>query len=86
VYFVTIASSIKRLKFSREVTDEWWYDYEKDALSMFVNVEEIHAVCLDGFWNWEDEVFNFHWPYLYGNQVFIDPLYLGILKKSDISR
>ncbi|KAF1937319.1 hypothetical protein EJ02DRAFT_515300 [Clathrospora elynae] len=71
-YFIPIAPSIKRLKFSRAYTDEWWCYYEKDLLPRFINAEEIHVVCIDGFWNWGDDVYGFHWPCAYENLVFID--------------
>jgi hypothetical protein len=72
-FFGPIAARVKRLKFSREATDEWWYRGQGKEMSIFVNVQEIHVVCLDGFWNWGDEVFNFHWPCAYENLVFFDP-------------
>jgi len=72
-YFVPIASSIKRLKFSRQVADEYWYDYEsRQQLPKFIHVEELHVVCLDGFWNWGNEAYNFLWPCPLKNIVFID--------------
>jgi hypothetical protein len=72
-YFVPMANCIKRLKFSREVTDEYWCDYEgRQQLPKFTNVEEIHVVCLDGFWNWGNEADNFLWPCPLENIVFID--------------
>jgi hypothetical protein len=73
MYFVPIASSINRLKFSREAADEWWYNHEKDTLSIFANVEEIHVGCLDDFWNWGDELLHFSWPCVYEKLVFIEP-------------
>ncbi|KAF1845492.1 uncharacterized protein K460DRAFT_366366 [Cucurbitaria berberidis CBS 394.84] len=71
-YFIPIASSFKRLKFSRAITNEWWCEYEKDLLPRFINAEEIRVLCIDGFWNWGDEVYNFSWPCAYENLVFID--------------
>ena len=71
-YYIPIASSIKRLKFSRECSDEWWFEHEKDLLPRFINVKEIHVVCLDGFWNWGNDVYNFCWPCAYEKLVFID--------------
>ncbi|CAN9446740.1 unnamed protein product [Alternaria alternata] len=43
-YFQPIASNIKRLKFERENTDEYWYHSEKKKLKDFKNVEEIHVL------------------------------------------
>src|SRR5690242_8350992 len=39
VYFLPIASSIKRLKLSRKTPEEW--DHELDLLSNFTNAEEV---------------------------------------------
>ncbi|KAH7392864.1 hypothetical protein BKA66DRAFT_567599 [Pyrenochaeta sp. MPI-SDFR-AT-0127] len=71
-YFLPIASSIKRLKLSREFGDEWWSEYEKDLLPSFVNVEEIHMVWIDGIWNWGDDPGHFPWPCPIENVVFIE--------------
>ncbi|KAH8706098.1 hypothetical protein GQ44DRAFT_831260 [Phaeosphaeriaceae sp. PMI808] len=73
-YFIPIASDIKRLKLNRAVTDEWWFEYEKNLLPSFINVREIHLVCIDGFWNWGDDVYSFSWPCAYENLVFIDEI------------
>lgn len=71
-YFTPIIPAIKRLKFSRANGDDWWNEYEQDLLPTFVNVEEIHIVCMDGFENWGDDVYKFSWPCAYENLVFID--------------
>lgn len=72
-YFHPIAPEIKRLKLSRENSDEYWSVYEKDFLSMFINVEKIYVVCIDGFWTWaDDSVYNYTWPCAYEDLVFID--------------
>lgn len=49
VHFETIAPAIKLLNFSRENTDEWWFEYEKDLLPIFAGIQELRVVCIDGF-------------------------------------
>jgi hypothetical protein len=71
-YFTPIAPTIKRLKFSRANTDEYWSGYEKYWLPSFRSVEEIHVLCLDGFENWGDDVNNYPWPCALEKLVFID--------------
>ncbi|KAH9871194.1 hypothetical protein J1614_006770 [Plenodomus biglobosus] len=71
-HFLPIASSIKRLKLGRRYGDEWWSVFEKDLLRSFVNVEEVHVVCIDGFWNWGDGPDVFPWPCPIENVVFIE--------------
>ncbi|KAH7397468.1 hypothetical protein BKA66DRAFT_408755 [Pyrenochaeta sp. MPI-SDFR-AT-0127] len=72
-HFEPVAPAIKRLKLSRENTDERWSEYEKDLLLIFVNVKKIYVICIDGFWNWgDDDVYNYPWPCAYENLVFID--------------
>ncbi|CAN9298256.1 unnamed protein product [Alternaria alternata] len=72
-YFQPIASNIKRLKFERENTDEYWYHSEKKKLKDFKNVEEIHVVCADGFFNWGGVTDEHSWPCADDNIVFFDP-------------
>jgi hypothetical protein len=77
VYFIPIASTIKRLKLSRDNTDEYgfeecWYEYEEDWLASFTSVEEIHVLCRDGFWNWGNHVYHCRWPCALEKLVFID--------------
>lgn len=67
-YFLPIASSIKRLKLSRDIPDE--FDHEMGLISRFNNAEEFHIVCLDGFIEWGHEVDAVHWPCKKENLVF----------------
>jgi hypothetical protein len=72
-HFEPIAPAIKRLKLSRENTDDWWFKFEKELLPMFVNVEKLYVVCTDGFWNWgDDDVYKYAWPCAFENLFFID--------------
>ena len=59
-YFLPIASSIKRLKLSRETPEEW--DHEMDLLSNFINIEEVQLVCIGGLINWGEDVDAVKWP------------------------
>lgn len=67
-YFLPIATSIKRLKLSRDIPDE--FDHEMDLISRFNNAEEVHLVCLDGFIDWGHEVDAVNWPCSKGSLVF----------------
>jgi hypothetical protein len=71
-YFEPVATQIKRLKFERENGDEFFYNTEKSELMKFVNVEEIHVDCADGFWMWGEAVYDHPWPCGPENVVFID--------------
>jgi hypothetical protein len=73
-HYEHIASSIKRLKFERENTDEYFYHTESRQLSVFINAKEIHVVCADGFWAWGGDIEErIHpWPCAIENLVFID--------------
>ncbi|XP_014561983.1 hypothetical protein COCVIDRAFT_85490 [Bipolaris victoriae FI3] len=73
-WYKSIASAIKRLKFSRENGNEAFYHTESNELSMFVNVEEIHIVCADGFWMWGDATHEHPWPCTEDKLLFIDAL------------
>ena len=69
-YFLPIAASIKRLKLSREIPDE--FDHKMDMLSSFINAEKVHLVCIGGFTSWGDQVDSFQWPCPKERLVFID--------------
>jgi hypothetical protein len=71
--FESIASKIKRLKFERENTDEFFYYTENQQLLKFVHAEEIHVVCADGFWNWGGALYEHPWPCTHDKLVFFDP-------------
>ncbi|KAF2027755.1 hypothetical protein EK21DRAFT_71285 [Setomelanomma holmii] len=67
VYFLPIASSIQGLRLNSGN-----FYYEKDLLRFFLNVEKIHVVCIDRFWDWGDGVDACLWPCAIENVVFID--------------
>jgi hypothetical protein len=70
--YKSIASAVKRLKFKRENGDEFFFHTESNELRQFVNVEEIHIDCADGFWMWSGAVYQFPWPCADEKLVFID--------------
>jgi hypothetical protein len=59
-YFLPLASSIRLLKLSRRIPDE--FDHEMDLVSRFVNAEEVHLACIGGFVDWGEEVDAVNWP------------------------
>ncbi|OBT67661.1 hypothetical protein VE03_03433 [Pseudogymnoascus sp. 23342-1-I1] len=69
--FNEVAPMIKRLKFERE-NQESWYHFESRKIRNFVNVEEIHVICLDGFENWGGATYEHCWPCALENIVFFD--------------
>jgi hypothetical protein len=73
-HYEHIASSIKRLKFERENTDEYFYHTESQQLGIFSNAEEIHVVCADGFWSWGGaiEEGTHPWPCNIENLIFTE--------------
>jgi hypothetical protein len=71
--FESIASTIKRLKYERENSDEYFYNTEKRKLVDFTNVEEIHVVCADGFQQWGMALYDNTWPCAHDKLVFFDP-------------
>ncbi|CAN9132517.1 unnamed protein product [Alternaria alternata] len=70
--YESIASAVKRLKFERENSEEYFYHTESVELMKFASVEEIHIVCADGFWMWAGATHNHSWPCAEENLVFID--------------
>jgi hypothetical protein len=71
--FKHIAPTIKRLKFERENTDEYFFHTENMKLLDFANVEEVHVVCADSFWNWGGALYDHPWPCADEKVVFFDP-------------
>jgi hypothetical protein len=71
-WYKSIALAIKRLKFERENGNESFYNTESNELGMFINVEEIHVVCADGFWMWGGGVYEHPWPCAEERLLFID--------------
>ncbi|OBT71453.1 hypothetical protein VF21_10605 [Pseudogymnoascus sp. 05NY08] len=70
--FKPVAHMIKRLKFERENQTEYFYHFESRAMLSFVNAEEIHVVCQDGFWDWHQAIEEHGWPSSAENIFFID--------------
>ncbi|KAH8639341.1 hypothetical protein IG631_07111 [Alternaria alternata] len=70
--YESIASGVKRLKFERENSEEYFYHTESTELMKFATVEEIHIVCADGFWMWAGAAHEHSWPCAEENLVFID--------------
>ncbi|EUC45685.1 hypothetical protein COCMIDRAFT_94758 [Bipolaris oryzae ATCC 44560] len=70
--YKNIAPAVKRLKFERENSDEFFYRTEAQQLKQFVNVEEIHIDCADGFWMWGGAVYDHPWPCAKEKLLFID--------------
>ncbi|KAI2471450.1 hypothetical protein F4781DRAFT_111799 [Annulohypoxylon bovei var. microspora] len=71
--FAPVASSIKRLRFERENSDESFYHFEVRELRNWVNTEEIHVVCEDGIEAWHCASHEHHWPCALENLWFFDP-------------
>lgn len=84
--FESIKMNIKRLKFERENTDEYWFNTEKYLLEDFKNVEEIHVVCADGFEQWAFAVYYHPWPCAVDNIVFFDPLDGQVARGMELER
>ncbi|OBT50751.1 hypothetical protein VE04_09273 [Pseudogymnoascus sp. 24MN13] len=70
--FKAAAPSIKRLKFQRENHVEYWYHFESRETLNFINVEEIHVVCEDGWEGWWGATEELPWPCAAENIFFID--------------
>lgn len=73
-HYKHIAPAVKRLKFERENTDEYFYFHEVLEMMQFINVEEIHIVCADGFWNWGGALHEHNFPCADEKLLFIDAL------------
>ncbi|KAI1656645.1 hypothetical protein F4813DRAFT_119553 [Daldinia decipiens] len=71
--FAPVALSIKRLRFERENSDEWFYHFESKELRDWVNTEEIHVVCGDGMEAWHGASYEHPWPCAPENLWFFDP-------------
>ncbi|KAI0181180.1 hypothetical protein GGR52DRAFT_21747 [Hypoxylon sp. FL1284] len=71
--FAPVASSIRRLRFERENSDESFYHFEVKELRAWVNTEEIHVVCEDGMENWHMASTEHAWPCALENLWFFDP-------------
>ncbi|XDG05348.1 hypothetical protein ABKA04_004963 [Annulohypoxylon sp. FPYF3050] len=71
--FESVALSIKRLRFERENSDDWFYHFEVKQLQKWVNTEEIHVVCEDGMEAWHQASYEHWWPCAKENLWFFDP-------------
>lgn len=67
-----VAPMIKRLKFERKNQDEYWWYFESGGIEDFVNAEEIHVICADGFKKWGGTTEEYNWPCAVENIVFFD--------------
>jgi hypothetical protein len=83
-HFRAVASQIKRLKFEREYLAKWFFPRECKELRTFVNAEEIHVICMDGFWNWRGAVHDIQWPCTDKNLILIDPDDGRVLRGCDL--
>ncbi|KAF2730199.1 hypothetical protein EJ04DRAFT_586655 [Polyplosphaeria fusca] len=68
-----IAPLIRRLRFKREISSEFFCHSEVNDLRAFENVEEIYIVCADGLYAWVGALEEHHWPCGEENVCFIDP-------------
>ena len=68
-----IASSVKRLRFERDGGDHLGNDWPADSLKMFVNLVEVHVVCVEGLRSWRRPLKRLYWPCGEENVRFIDP-------------
>lgn len=71
--FNNVAPNIRRLRFERELSQEYFYHSEIQELRMFVNVQEIHVVCADGLLAWLAVFEEHYWPCDVENVFLIDP-------------
>jgi hypothetical protein len=71
--FKSTILTIKRLKFERDNSEEYWYNTEKRKLVDFTNLKEIHVVCTDGFWGWSFALYDHSWPCAHDNLLFFNP-------------
>ncbi|KFY05485.1 hypothetical protein V492_08502 [Pseudogymnoascus sp. VKM F-4246] len=72
-HFHAVAPSIRRLRFQREHQEDFWFVYESKELRRFVNVEEIHVVCQDGWFDWGTAAVDISWPCAEENVLLFDP-------------
>ncbi|RMZ69994.1 glycosyl hydrolase family 18 [Pyrenophora seminiperda CCB06] len=84
--FESIIPAIKRIKFERENSNEYFYHTEKEKLRDFTNVEEIHVVCADGFWQWSEALYDLPWPCAFDKLVFFDPWNGQVAKGMELER
>lgn len=71
--FKSVAPMIKRLKFERENSENFFYYWESKKLRNFVNVEEVHVVCADGWRAWHGASDDHCWHCGKENLFFINP-------------
>lgn len=98
-HFKTVAPSIRRLKFEREVTRDSFFNsglevtrasffhFEFGEVCKFVNAEEVYVVCGDGLDNWRNwfGITEKHsWPCKMENVTFIDPFDGTVVRSIDM--
>ncbi|KAH7113109.1 hypothetical protein B0J13DRAFT_681806 [Dactylonectria estremocensis] len=62
---------IRRLRFERQ-DDEWLFHFESKELKEYTNLEELHVVCLAGFFDWLEAWECVEWSCPEENVRFID--------------
>jgi hypothetical protein len=70
--FKPVAHLIRRLRFEREIGNDYFYYSEARELRSFVNAKEIHVVCIDSIESWHEASKEHCWPCGGENVFFID--------------
>ncbi|KAL2138564.1 hypothetical protein VTI28DRAFT_6601 [Corynascus sepedonium] len=70
-----VASSVRRLRFERDNSDETFYHFESCDLRAFSRVRQITVICggEGGIWAWHGALRDHYWPCGPENVYFIDP-------------
>ncbi len=68
-----VAPLIRRLKFEREHSDDFFFYREVHRLRDFLKVREVHVVCADGLRSWHLATEEHYWPCGKQNVFMIDP-------------
>ncbi|KAI1079782.1 hypothetical protein F5B20DRAFT_542403 [Whalleya microplaca] len=84
--FAPVALAIKRLRFERENSNEYFYHREVRELQDWVNTEEIHVVCEDGMEAWHGASYEHFWPCALENLWFFDPDDGRMMESSEMER
>ncbi|ETS73545.1 hypothetical protein PFICI_14491 [Pestalotiopsis fici W106-1] len=79
--FVPVSAFIKRLRFERKNSEEYFYHWESKELRDWTSTEEIHVVCEDGLGAWHGATEEHSWPCALENLWFFDP-YDGRMMRS----
>ncbi|KAI1758839.1 hypothetical protein GGR53DRAFT_471948 [Hypoxylon sp. FL1150] len=80
--FEPVAPSVKRLRFERENSYEFYLDMTMD---LFKNMHETHVVCLDGMESWHGAIHEHPWhACLFDDLWFIDSIDGRMMKGPDM--